>query len=94
MSASEPGRPPVFEPHLIHFNSPNDPTDGFEYPPDTTTERAAYIGAAVGECWTNGNHYDLLVRAVLLSIYATCETAPAHSEKDDLDGEETERSAN
>ena len=68
MSASELGRPPVFEPHRIRFNSRHEPVDDFEYPPDDSPESTAQHGGAKGECWTNHHDYDLLVRTVLLSI--------------------------
>ena len=63
MSVSEPQHAPVFEPHRIRFNSLHHPGEDFEYPPDPNSERPA-----VGECCTNEHDYDLLVRAMLLSI--------------------------
>lgn len=68
MSDSTPGRPPVFAPHLIHFNSRQRPGDDFKYPPDTADARAAGFTYATATCWTNNHDYDLLVRTVLLSI--------------------------
>lgn len=68
MSASAPQHPPVFGPHLIRFNSRHEPADDFEYPPDDCPEHTAQHGGAKGECWTNHNDYDLLVRTFLLSI--------------------------
>ena len=63
MSVAEPQHPPVFEPHRIRFNSLHHPGEDFEYPPYPNSERTA-----VGECCTNEHDYDLLVRAMLLSI--------------------------
>ena len=68
MSAAEPGRPPVFAPHRIRFNSLQHPADDFEYPPDAATARAAGRSYSTGTCRTNHHDYDLLVRTVLLSI--------------------------
>ncbi len=68
MSASNPGHPPIFEPHLIRFNSRHQPAEDVEYPPDFATPQAANTGGAVGECRANRHGYDFLVRALLLSI--------------------------
>lgn len=68
MSDSTPGRPPVFAPQLIHFNSCQHPGDDFKHPPDTADARAAGFTYATETCWTNNHDYDLLVRTVLLSI--------------------------
>ena len=68
MSAAEPGRPPVFAPHRIRFNSLQHPADDFEYPLDAATARAAGRSYSTGTCRTNHHDYDLLVRTVLLSI--------------------------
>ena len=68
MSASAPQRPPVFEPHLIHFNSLQQPADDFVYPPDPDGPRTPRFGSTTGQCRTNRHDYDLLVRTVLLAI--------------------------
>ena len=68
MSASNPGQPPRFEPHLIQFNSREEPNGDFQYPPDVAAAQAAGEAGVMGQCRTNLNDYDALVRAIMLSI--------------------------
>ena len=63
MSASCPGHPPEFDPHLTRFNGQNEPAEDVEYQPDFAKSQPDSTGASVGEWRTNRHDYDRHRRA-------------------------------
>ena len=63
LSASYPGHPLEFEPHLFRFNGRKEPAEDSEYQPDFATSQADSTGASVGEWRTNQHDYDRHSRA-------------------------------